>query len=79
MQSGPSPLRRTSYTTRVRNPASPGTRLFAVTGIVIPQKTSQSHLAATADIAREKVRRVLNDWKSRKLISRLSGYYCLEN
>jgi hypothetical protein len=25
------------------------------------------------------VTRVLNDWQRRKLVSRLSGYYCLEN
>jgi hypothetical protein len=25
------------------------------------------------------VSRILNDWKRRKLVSRLSGYYCLEN
>jgi hypothetical protein len=30
-------------------------------------------------IARENVSRILNDWKRRKLISRLSGYYCLED
>ena len=32
-----------------------------------------------AGIARENVSRILNDWKRRKLVSRLSGYYCLEN
>src|ERR1700683_927512 len=47
--------------------------------IVIRQKIGQSDLAAMAGIARENVSRVLNDWKRRKLISRLSGYYCLEN
>jgi len=30
-------------------------------------------------IARENLSRVFNDWRRRKLVSRLSGYYCLEN
>jgi CRP-like cAMP-binding protein len=47
--------------------------------IVIRQKITQSDLAAMAGIARENVSRILNDWKRRKLMSRLSGYYCLEN
>ena len=47
--------------------------------IVIRQKIGQSDLAAMAGIARENVSRILNDWKRRKLVSHLSGYYCLEN
>jgi CRP/FNR family transcriptional regulator, cyclic AMP receptor protein len=47
--------------------------------VVIRQKIGQSDLAAMAGIARENVSRILNDWKRRKLISRLSGYYCLED
>src|ERR1700722_19366707 len=47
--------------------------------IVIRQKIGQSDLAAMAGIARDNVSRILNDWKRRKLVSRLSGYYCLEN
>jgi CRP/FNR family transcriptional regulator, cyclic AMP receptor protein len=47
--------------------------------VVIHQKIGQNDLAAMAGIARENVSRVLNDWKRRKLISRLSGYYCLED
>jgi CRP/FNR family cyclic AMP-dependent transcriptional regulator len=47
--------------------------------VVIRQKIGQSDLAAMAGIARENVSRILNDWKRRKLVSRLSGYYCLEN
>ena len=47
--------------------------------IVIRQKIGQTDLAAMAGIARENVSRILNDWKRRKLVSRLSGYYCLEN
>jgi CRP/FNR family transcriptional regulator, cyclic AMP receptor protein len=47
--------------------------------IVIRQKIGQSDLAAMTGIARESVSRILNDWQRRKLISRLSGYYCLED
>jgi CRP-like cAMP-binding protein len=47
--------------------------------IVIRQKFDQSELAALAGIARENVNRILADWKRRKLVNRLSGYYCLEN
>ena len=47
--------------------------------IVIHQKIGQSDLAAMAGIARENVSRILNDWQRRKLVSRLSGYYCIEN
>jgi CRP-like cAMP-binding protein len=47
--------------------------------ILIRQKVSQSDLAAMAGIARENVSRVLNDWVHRSLVSRLAGYYCLEN
>lgn len=47
--------------------------------IVIRQKMSQSDVAAMAGIARENVSRILNDWMRVKLISRQSGYYCLEN
>jgi CRP-like cAMP-binding protein len=46
--------------------------------IVVRQKVSQSDLAAMAGIARENVSRILNDWMRRKLITRLSGYYCIE-
>ncbi|MGC2125415.1 MAG: Crp/Fnr family transcriptional regulator [Xanthobacteraceae bacterium] len=47
--------------------------------VVIRQKIGQSDLAAMAGIARENVSRILNDWQRRKLVSRLSGYYCLED
>ena len=47
--------------------------------ILIRQKVTQSDLAAMAGIARENVSRVLKDWVTRKLVSRLAGYYCLEN
>jgi CRP-like cAMP-binding protein len=47
--------------------------------ILIRQKVSQSDVAAMAGIARENVSRILNDWIRDKLVTRLSGYYCLEN
>jgi CRP/FNR family transcriptional regulator, cyclic AMP receptor protein len=47
--------------------------------IVIAQKIGQSDIAAMTGIARETVSRILNDWKRRKLVTRLSGYYCLED
>lgn len=47
--------------------------------IVIHQKIGQNDLAAMAGIARENLTRVLNDWQRHKLVTRLSGYYCLEN
>jgi CRP/FNR family transcriptional regulator, cyclic AMP receptor protein len=46
---------------------------------VIRQKIAQSDLAAMAGIARESANRIINDWQRRKMISRLSGYYCIEN
>ena len=47
--------------------------------ILIRQKISQSDVAAMAGIARENVSRILNEWIRLKMITRLSGYYCLEN
>ena len=47
--------------------------------VLIRQKVSQSDLAAMAGIARENVSRVLHDWASRSVVSRLAGYHCLEN
>jgi CRP-like cAMP-binding protein len=47
--------------------------------IVIRQKVSQSDLAAMAGIARENVSRIMNDWIRAKTVTRLSGYYCLED
>jgi CRP/FNR family cyclic AMP-dependent transcriptional regulator len=47
--------------------------------ILIRQKVSQSDVAAMAGIARENVSRILNEWIRLKLVSRLSGYYCLED
>ena len=47
--------------------------------ILIRQKVTQSDVAAMAGIARENVSRILNDWIRDKVLSRLSGYYCLED
>ena len=47
--------------------------------IVIHQKIRQTDLAALAGIARETISRILNDWKRHRVVSHLSGYYCLEN
>jgi CRP-like cAMP-binding protein len=47
--------------------------------IVIHQKIKQTDLAAMTGVARESMTRILNDWQRRKMVSRPSGYYCLEN
>jgi CRP/FNR family cyclic AMP-dependent transcriptional regulator len=47
--------------------------------IVVQHKIGQSDLAAMAGIARENVSRILKDWERRKIVSRLYGYFCLEN
>jgi CRP/FNR family transcriptional regulator, cyclic AMP receptor protein len=47
--------------------------------IMIRQKVSQSDLAAMAGIARENVSRIINDWTRRAVVSRIAGYYCLED
>ncbi len=47
--------------------------------VLIHQKIGQSDLAAMTGVVRETVNRILNDWKRRKVVSRLTGYYCLEN
>jgi CRP/FNR family cyclic AMP-dependent transcriptional regulator len=46
---------------------------------LVRQKVTQSDLAAMAGIARENVSRVLQDWMKRKVVSRLAGYYCIED
>jgi CRP/FNR family cyclic AMP-dependent transcriptional regulator len=47
--------------------------------ILINQKVSQTDIAAMAGIARENVSRILQEWTRQALVSRLAGYYCLEN
>jgi CRP/FNR family transcriptional regulator, cyclic AMP receptor protein len=46
---------------------------------LVRQKVTQSDLAAMAGIARENVSRVLQEWIGKKIVSRISGYYCIEN
>jgi CRP/FNR family transcriptional regulator, cyclic AMP receptor protein len=47
--------------------------------IIVEHKIDQGDLAAMAGIARENVNRVLKDWERRRIVSRRSGFYCLEN
>jgi CRP-like cAMP-binding protein len=47
--------------------------------ILIQQKVSQSDIAAMAGISRENVSRILQEWMRRSLMSRLAGYYCLDD
>lgn len=47
--------------------------------IVIRQKLSQTDIASMAGIARENVSRIMNEWIRAKVVTRLSGYYCLED
>jgi CRP-like cAMP-binding protein len=47
--------------------------------ILVRQKITQSDLAAMAGIARENVSRILKEWSRQSHVSRLAGYYCLEN
>src|SRR5215207_2275652 len=47
--------------------------------VLVRQKITQSDLAAMAGIARENVSRILKEWAGRSLVTRLAGYYCLEN
>lgn len=45
---------------------------------LIHYKLSQADLANMAGGARENVSRILNDWKRVGVVSRISGYYCIE-
>ena len=47
-------------------------------GPVVPDVPGP-HPVEMAGIARENVSRILNDWMRQKLLSRLAGYYCLED
>jgi len=47
--------------------------------VLVRHKVTQSDLAGMAGLARENVSRILKDWTDRSLVSRLAGYYCLEN
>ena len=47
--------------------------------VLIRHKISQSDLASMAGSARENVSRALSDWKRRGLVTRSSGFYCLND
>ncbi len=46
--------------------------------LLVHYKVSQADLAGMVGAARENVSRILNTWKRDGLISRVSGYYCIE-
>lgn len=45
---------------------------------LVHYKVSQADLAGMVGAARENVSRILNTWKRDGLVSRVSGYYCIE-
>lgn len=47
--------------------------------LLIKQKVEQGDIAAMAGIARENASRILNKWAREKIVSRHSGYYCIED
>jgi CRP-like cAMP-binding protein len=47
--------------------------------VLIRHKVSQAELAHMIGAARENVNRQLTEWRRGRLLSRISGYYCLEN
>src|SRR5262245_60258800 len=47
--------------------------------ILIHHKIRRNDLAAMAGVAAENVSRVMNDWMQRKVVTRSSAYYCLED
>jgi CRP/FNR family transcriptional regulator, cyclic AMP receptor protein len=47
--------------------------------ILIRQKVSQEELGNMIGAARENVNRQLSEWLRSRLLSRISGYYCLED
>jgi CRP/FNR family transcriptional regulator, cyclic AMP receptor protein len=47
--------------------------------ILIAYKIKRGDLAAMAGVAVENVSRVMNDWMQRKVVTRSSGHYCLED
>ena len=47
--------------------------------ILIRHKIKRSDLAAMAGVAPENVSRVMNDWMQRHVVTRSSGFYCIED
>ena len=48
-------------------------------GILIPRMITQGDIAAMAGVARENTSRILNAWERRKLVTRLSGSYRIDD
>ena len=46
--------------------------------VLIRQKIGQHDLAAMTGVVRETVNRTLSEWKRNGVVSRLAGYYCLD-
>ena len=46
--------------------------------ILIRQKITQAELARMTGSSRENVNRILNSWRKKKIVTRISSYYCLE-
>jgi CRP/FNR family cyclic AMP-dependent transcriptional regulator len=72
--------------TNVSSPSPPVLELAELLGeergsgrILIGYKIKRGDLAAMAGVAVENVSRVMNDWMQRKVVTRSSGHYCLEN
>jgi len=47
--------------------------------VLVHHKISQAEIAKLVGAARENVSRVLNDWRRAGTISRISGYYCIDD
>ena len=47
--------------------------------VLIRHRINQSDLAAMAGVARENVSRTLSDWRRRSLLTRSSGFYCVND
>jgi hypothetical protein len=47
--------------------------------VLIHHKINQNDLAAMAGVARENVSRTLSDWRRRGLLTRSSGFYCVND
>jgi CRP/FNR family transcriptional regulator, cyclic AMP receptor protein len=47
--------------------------------MVIPRIIGQRELAALAGVARENINRILRGWERRKLLTRLSNAYCIND
>lgn len=46
--------------------------------ILIRQKITQAELALMSGSSREHVNRVLNDWRKKKIVTRVGSHYCLD-